>query len=113
MEVIRVTKTARNRIDAIFTCSKMFFLNPDFGLVAIANRYDTSNIVSDKKFIHYWKIERSEQIDKDMIEKTINKYYSQYNSCYLKVSHQFEYTNEDNKPQHTLPYIVDVKLEKI
>lgn len=25
MEVIRVTKTARNRIDAIFTGSKMFF----------------------------------------------------------------------------------------
>lgn len=84
MEVIRVTKTARNRIDAIFTGSKMFFFNPDFGLVAIANRYNTSNIVWDKKFIHYWKIERSEQIDKDMIEKTIKKYYSQYNSCYLK-----------------------------
>ena len=108
MEVIRVTKTARNRIDAIFTGSKMFFFNPDFGLVAIANRYGTSNIVWDKKFIHFWKIERSEQIEKDMIEKTIKKYYSQYNSCYLKVSHQFEYINEDNKPQHALPYIVDI-----
>lgn len=42
MEVIRVTKTARNRIDAIFTGSKMFFFNTDFGLVAIANRYDTA-----------------------------------------------------------------------
>lgn len=43
-----------------------------------------------------------------MIEKTIKKYYSQYNYCYLEVSHQFEYTNEDNKPQHALPYIVDI-----
>ena len=71
MEVIRVTKTARNRIDAIFTVSNMFFFNPDFGLVAIANRYDTANNVWDKKFIYYWKIERSEQIGKDMIEKTM------------------------------------------
>lgn len=113
MEVIRVTKTARNRIDAIFTVSKIFFFNPDFGLVAIANRYDTANNVWDKKFIYYWKIERSEQIGKDMIEKTIKKYYSQYNSCYLKVSHQFEYTNEENKPQHALPYIVDITYENL
>lgn len=66
MEVTRVTKTARNRIDAIFTGSKMFFLNPGFGLVAIADRHDTANNVWDKKFIHYWKIGRSEQIGKDM-----------------------------------------------
>lgn len=108
MEAIRVTETARNRIDAIFTGSEMFFFNPDFGLVAIANRHDTADNVWDKKFIHYWKIERSEQIGKDMIGKTIKKYYSQYNSCYLKVSHQFEYTSGDTKPQHALPYIVDI-----
>lgn len=111
MEVIRVTKTSRNRIDAIFTGSKMLFINPDFGLVALANRYDTIASETEKKTTHYWKIERSEQISKDMIEKTITKYYSQY-KAYLAISHEFNYIFEEGKPQHTLPYIVDIKLER-
>ena len=111
MEVIRVTKTARNRIDAIFTGCKMFFFNPDFGLVAIANRYDTESNEWDKKTIHHWKIERSEQISKEVIEKTITKYYSQY-KVYFPISHEFNYIFEESKPQHTLPYIIDIKLER-
>jgi len=110
MEVIRVTKTARNRIDAIFTGSKMFFFNPDFGLVAIANRYDTASSECTKSITHYWMIERSEQISKKMIEDTIMKYYSKYNYCYFKVSHHFKYINEKIKPQHALHYVVDINF---
>ena len=111
MKVIRVTKDATNRIDAIFVGQNMLFVNPDFGLVALADRYDTESNEWDKKTIHHWKIERSEQISKAVIEKTITDYYSQY-KAYLPTSHVFNYIFEESKPQHTLPYIVNIKLER-
>ena len=36
MNIIRVTKTSRNRVDVVFTGDKYLFLNPDNGLIALA-----------------------------------------------------------------------------
>lgn len=38
MNIIRVTKTSRNRVDAIFTGYQYLFFQADFGLVAVAER---------------------------------------------------------------------------
>lgn len=38
MNIIRVTKTSRNRVDAIFTGYQYLFFHADFGLVAVAKR---------------------------------------------------------------------------
>lgn len=104
MNIIRVTKTARNRVDVIFTGYQYLFFHADFGLVAVAERgqhakQDTENL---------FNILRSEQISKDMIKRTIEKNESTFNNRLNK----FIFSGEHNKPQHTLPYIVNVKLEK-
>lgn len=88
MNIIRVTKTARNRVDVIFTGYQCLFFHADFGLVAVAERGQDA-----KQYENHFIIMRSEQISEHMIQKVIEK-------------------NEHNKPQHTLPYIVNVKLEK-
>lgn len=72
MNIIRVTKTARNRVDVIFTGYQYLFFHADFGLVAVAERGQNAKQYENK----------------------------------------FIFSGEHNKPQHTLPYIVNVKLEK-
>ena len=42
MNIIRVTKTARNRVDVIFTGYQYLFFHADFGLVAIAESEDNT-----------------------------------------------------------------------
>ena len=98
MKIIRVTKAARNRVDVIFTGDKYLFFNPDFGLIAVALRHE-----NESGLFH---VLRTEQISKKMIQETIE---SNEPSCIVILA--FDYHNEDNKPQHTLPYVVDVKLE--
>lgn len=41
MNVIRVTKTARNRVDVVFTGDKYLFFNPDNGLIALSTETRT------------------------------------------------------------------------
>ena len=103
MEVIRVTKTARNRVDVIFTGYQYLFFHADFGLVAVAERGQNA-----KQYENHFIIMRSEQISEDMIKNTIEKNESTFNNRLNK----FIFSGEHNKPQHTLPYIVNVKLEK-
>ena len=99
MNVIRVTKTARNRVDVVFTGDKYLFFNPDNGLIALAQRHEPESGL--------FHVQRTEQISKKMIEETITD-----NEPSSIVVLGFEYHSEDNKPQHTLPYVVSVKLEK-
>lgn len=40
MNIIRVTKTLRNRVDVVFTGDKYLFFNPDNGLIALAQRHE-------------------------------------------------------------------------
>lgn len=104
MEVIRVTKTARNRVDAIFTGSQYLFFHADFGLVAVAERGQHAKQDTENHF----NILRSEQISKDIMQKVIEKNEHTFNN---KLN-RFIFSGEHNKPQHTLPYVVSVKLEK-
>lgn len=99
MEVIRVTKTARNRVDVVFTGDKYLFFNPDNGLIALAQRHEPCSGL--------FHVQRTEQISKKLIEETITD-----NEPSSIVVLGFEYHEEHNKPQHTLPYVVSVKLEK-
>lgn len=103
MNIIRVTKTSRNRVDVIFTGYQYLFFQADFGLVAVAKR-EMNGIQAENNFV----IMRSEQISEKMITSTIEKNESTFNNRLNK----FFFSNEDNKPQHALPYIVDIKLEK-
>lgn len=103
MNIIRVTKTARNRVDVIFTGYQYLFFHADFGLVAVAERGQNA-----KQYENHFIIMRSEQISEDMIKNTIEKNESTFNNRLNK----FIFSGEHNKPQHTLPYIVNVKLEK-
>ena len=102
MNIIRVTKTSRNRVDVIFTGCQYLFFQADFGLVAVAKR-EMNGIQAENNFV----IMRSEQISEEMIKSTIEKNESTFN----KRLNKFFFSNEDNKPQRTLPYIVDIKLE--
>ena len=99
MNVIRVTKTARNRVDVVFTGDKYLFFNPDNGLIALAQRHELGSGL--------FHVQRTEQISKKLIEETITD-----NEPSSIVVLGFEYHEEHNKPQHTLPYVVSVKLEK-
>lgn len=99
MNVIRVTKAARNRVDVVFTGDKYLFLNPDNGLIALAQRHEPGSGL--------FHVQRTEQISKKMIEDAITD-----NEPSSIVVLGFEYHEECNKPQHTLPYVVSVKLEK-
>lgn len=103
MNIIRVTKTALNRVDVIFTGCQYLFFHADFGLVAIAERGQNA-----KQDENHFIIMRSEQISEDMIQKVIEKNEHTFNNRLNK----FIFSGEHNKPQHTLPYIVNVKLEK-
>lgn len=101
MKIIRATGNTTNRIDAIFTGSKYLFFSPDFGLVAIAT------IVSmDDKF-SYFDVELTEQITPKLINKVIEK-----EEILLKRICIFNYINLDKMPQHTLPYVIDLILER-
>ena len=103
MKIIRLTKTSRNRVDVIFTGYQYLFFQADFGLVAVAKR-EMNGIQAENNFI----IMRSEQISEEMIKSTIEKNESTFNNRLNK----FIFSGEHNKPQHTLPYIVNIKLEK-
>lgn len=98
MNIIRVTKTSRNRVDVVFTGDKYLFFNPDNGLIALAQRHEF-----DSGLFH---VLLTEQISKQMIEETIKN-----NEPSSIIALGFEYHNEDDKPQHTLPFIVKVELE--
>ena len=99
MNIIRVTKTSRNRVDVVFTGDKYLFLNPDNGLIALAQRHEFGSGL--------FHVLLTEQISKKLIEETITD-----NEPSSIVVLGFEYHEEHNKPQHTLPYVVSVKLEK-
>lgn len=104
MNIIRVTKTAKNRIDAIFTGDKYIFLSPDFGIVAVAERQK-----QDEKFpkTTHFHIERSEQIAKQMVEFVICENERRFTNYNVVCTH---FLNESNLPQRCLPYLVDVTL---
>ena len=103
MKVIRVTKNATNRIDAIFVGQNMLFVNPDFGLIALA-RLDKMEFQLSSIY-HYWSIELTKQISKGVVESVIKNFGG------AQTKHFFKYTNEQDKPMHTLPYNIDIKLE--
>lgn len=88
MNVIRVTKTARNRVDVVFTGDKYLFFNPDNGLIALAQRHEPGSGL--------FHVQRTEQISKKMIEDAITD-----NEPSSIVVLGFEYHEECNKPQHT------------
>lgn len=105
MNIIRVTKKSANRIDAIFTGDKYLFLNPDFGLVAVAERIEISCDHTETKF----SVERSLQIEPKIVENVISD--NEHESIsFRKV--RFEYKNLENMQQHTLPYIPNIVLSK-
>ena len=101
MNIIRVTGNTKNRIDAIFTGNKYLFFSPDFGLVAIATR-----VQMDDKF-SYFDVELTEQITQKLINNVIEK-----EEILLKRTCIFNYINLDKMPQHTLPYVIDLTLER-
>ena len=101
MKIIRATGNTKNRIDAIFTGNKYLFFSPDFGLVAIATR-----VSMDDKY-SYFDIELTEQITPKLINKVIEK-----EEILLKRICIFNYINLDEMPQHTLPYVIDLTLER-
>ena len=101
MNVIRVTGNAKNRIDAIFTGSKYLFFSPDFGLVAIATR------VSMDENYSYFDVELTEQISPKLINKVIEK-----EEISMKRTCRFNFINLEEMPQHTLPYVIDLTLER-
>lgn len=71
MNVIRVTKTARNRVDVVFTGDKYLFFNPDNGLIALAQRHELGSGL--------FHVQRTEQINKKMIEETIYQHQAEVN----------------------------------
>ena len=75
MNIIRVTKTSRNRVDVIFTGCQYLFFHADFGLVAVAKR-EMNGIQTENNFV----IMRSEQISEEMIKSTIEKNESTFNN---------------------------------
>lgn len=101
MNIIRATGNTKNRIDAIFTGSKYLFFSPDFGLVAIATRVSMDDKCS------YFDVELTEQITQKLINKVIEK-----QEILLKRICIFNYINLDKMPQHTLPYVIDLTLER-
>ena len=101
MNVIRVTGNTKNRIDAIFTGSKYLFFSPDFGLVAIATRVSMDDNYS------YFDVELTEQIALKLINKVINK-----EEASMKRICRFNCINLEEMPQHTLPYVIDLALER-
>lgn len=101
MNVIRVTGNAKNRIDAIFTGNKYLFFSPDFGLVAIATRRYMDESCS------YFNVELTEQIKPKLVYKVVEK-----EEASIKRTCQFNCINLGEMPQHTLPYVVDINLEK-
>lgn len=105
MNIIRVTKSSKNRIDAIFTGDKYLFLSPDFGLVAVAERTEINFDHAETKF----SVERSMQIEPKMIEKVVSDNERTFIN-FKKV--RFEYKNLENMQQHTLPYIPNIVLAK-
>lgn len=106
MNIIRVTKTTANRIDAVFTGDKYLFLNPDFGLVGVAERIEVNFDHTLTKF----SVERSMQIEPRMIEKVISDNENKFLN-FKKI--RFEYKNLENMQQHTLPYMPNVVLSKV
>lgn len=101
MNIIRATGNTKNRIDAIFTGNKYLFFSPDFGLVAIVTR-----VQMDDKF-SYFDVELTEQITQKLINNVIEK-----EEILLKRTCIFNYINLDKMPQHTLPYVIDLTLER-
>lgn len=101
MNVIRVTGNTKNRIDAIFTGSKYLFFSPDFGLVAIATR------ISMDENCSYFNVELTEQIKPKLIYKVVEK-----EEASIKRICQFNCINLGEMPQHTLPYVIDLTLER-
>jgi hypothetical protein len=101
MNVIRVTGNTKNRIDAIFTGSKYLFFSPDFGLVAIATRVSMDDNYS------YFDVELTEQIALKLINKVINK-----EEASMKRICRFNCINLEEMPQHTLPYVIGLTLER-
>lgn len=101
MNIIRATGNTKNRIDVIFTGSKYLFFSPDFGLVAIATR------VSMEDNYSYFNIELTEQISPKLINKVIDK-----EEASMKRICKFDFINLDKMPQHTLPYVIDLTLER-
>lgn len=106
MNIIRVTKTSTNIVDAIFTGDKYLFLNPDFGLIAVAERTE----VSCDHMVTKFSVERTLQIEPKMIEKVISE--NEKSSINFKKV-LFEYKNLDSMQQHTLPYIPNIVLSKV
>lgn len=106
MNIIRVTKSSKNRIDAIFTGDKYLFLNPDFGLVAVAERVEVNCDATETKF----QVERSMQIEPKMIEKVVSD--NEHTSISFRWKVRFEYKDLESMRQHTLPYIPNIVLSK-
>ena len=101
MNVIRVTGNTKNRIDAIFTGSKYLFFSPDFGLVAIATRVSMDDNYS------YFDVELTEQISPKLINKVIEK-----EEASMKRFCIYNCINLEEMPQHTLPYVIGLTLER-
>ncbi len=101
MKVIRVTGNTKNRIDAIFTGSKYLLFSPDFGLVAIATRVSMDDNYS------YFDVELTEQISPKLINKVIEK-----EEASMKRICRVNCINLGEMPQHTLPYVIDLTLER-
>ena len=106
MNIIRVTKTSTNRIDAIFSGDKYLFLNPDFGLIAVAERVEVSCDGTTTRF----KVERTMQIEPRVIEKVVTD--NERTSIRFKKV-KFTYENLEAMQQHTLPYVPNIVLSKV
>ena len=101
MNIIRATGNTKNRIDVIFTGSNYLFFSPDFGLVAIATR------ISMDENRSYFNVELTEQITPKLVYKVVEK-----EETSIKRTCQFNCSSLGEMPQHTLPYVIDLTLER-
>lgn len=106
MNIIRVTKSSSNRIDAIFSGDKYLFLSPEFGLIAVAERVGVSCDCTTTRF----KVEHTMQIKPKVIEKVVTD--NERTSIKFKKV-KFTYENLEAMQQHTLPYVPNIVLSKV
>ena len=101
-------KRAGVKVEVLSNGEYYFFFTVGW-FVAKAQRY-ASEPDGKGGTVYYWLVERSEQISKETIEKYIRK--AESGTEHYHVEHAFRWQNEDNKPQHELPFNINIKLER-
>lgn len=93
----------------VLTDGEYYFFFTIGWFVAKAQRY-TSEPNGKGGTAYFWLLERSEQISKETVEKYIRK--AEQGTDYYPVEHHFRWKNEDKRPQHELPFNINITLER-